>query len=603
MTPSMRGIMILAPPDPCPSLPRPTRSLRHRALAVVMLLSLIGAWPGAALQVPQPQPPRRWVTAATVYNLAVTWDFETGDLRGWRATGHAFDRQPTFGDNPTARQRGQPAQQQGNYWIGTYELYQKGDPDGRPGATQGDAPQGTLTADFTAATDSVSFLIGGGASQQTGVELVQVVNEIDISERRVYFATGQNNETMQRVAWDLRPFKGRPMRIRILDLSSQGWGHVNADDFRFYNASPPPEPTGVIVPQVTGLGIAGAFRLLDSAGLASGHVDSVESTESPGVVVNQDPKAGARVPRGSPVALEVARQPTPVTRVVPDVTGQSLPRATAMIAEAALGVGRVDTIVADTLKPGVVQQFPPGGSRLPPEGHVDLLLAVLPTARVLVPSVIGDRLPEAKRHLASASLRVGKVTGARGGDRVVQTQAPRAGDSAVVGGRVALTLVVAQRRVAVPDLHGMKLRATERALAAVGLTRSGATWIQAAGDSGTVIDQSPAAHDSVVRGSAVQVYLAFPLPRRPNWLLYVVLASGLAAMGTVGYLTWQRVQASNQPPITQVGARPAASSGKPAVDGLVASATGPELGFRPSLEPGSATVEGWSSIKEWREHG
>src|SRR5689334_3040010 len=84
MTPSMRGIMILAPPDPCPSLPRPTRSLRHRALAVVMLLSLIGAWPGAALQVPQPQPPRRWVTAATVYNLAVTWDFETGDLRGWR---------------------------------------------------------------------------------------------------------------------------------------------------------------------------------------------------------------------------------------------------------------------------------------------------------------------------------------------------------------------------------------------------------------------------------------------------------------------------------------------------------------------------------------
>ena len=32
-----------------------------------------------------------------------TWDFETGDLTGWSATGHAFDFQPTFGDD--SRQR------------------------------------------------------------------------------------------------------------------------------------------------------------------------------------------------------------------------------------------------------------------------------------------------------------------------------------------------------------------------------------------------------------------------------------------------------------------------------------------------------------------
>jgi beta-lactam-binding protein with PASTA domain len=567
-----------------------------------MLLSLLGAWPAAAVQVPQPQQPRPWLKAAAAYNIRMTWDFETGDLRGWRPTGHAFDRQPTLGDNPTARQRGQPAQQQGNYWIGTYELYQKGDPDGRPGGIQGDAPQGTLTADFTAATDSVSFLIGGGDSQQTGVELVEVVDDIDLSERRAYFATGENSETMRRVAWDLGPFKGRPMRIRILDLSSQGWGHVNADDFRFYNASPPPDP-GVVVPQVTGRDLGGARGQLDSAGLELGHVDSVGSSAQPGVVVDQDPKAGRRVPRGSTVALEIARPAPPVTKVVPDVVGQSLERATAIITDSALHVGRVDTTVADTLGTRVVQQFPPGGSTLPPEGHVDLLLAVLPTARVLVPNVIGDRLPEAKRHLASASLRVGKVTGGKGGNRVVQSQAPRAGDSAVVGSPVALTLVVARRRVAVPDLHGMKLRAAESALAAVGLTRSDVTWVQAAGDSGTVVNQSPAAHDSVVRGSAVQLYLAFPLPEPPNWWRYVIVALGLGALGTVGYLAWQRVQEPTQPPITQVGARPAARSGEPAVDGFVPSATGPELGFRPGLEPGSATVEGWSSIKEWREHG
>ncbi|GBG25079.1 Hypothetical Protein FCC1311_012962 [Hondaea fermentalgiana] len=32
-----------------------------------------------------------------------TWDFETGDLRGWTKTGTAFDTQPTFGDNSAAR--------------------------------------------------------------------------------------------------------------------------------------------------------------------------------------------------------------------------------------------------------------------------------------------------------------------------------------------------------------------------------------------------------------------------------------------------------------------------------------------------------------------
>ena len=44
-----------------------------------------------------------------------TWDFETGDLRGWTATGDAFAFQPTLGDNPTARHRGQPSNHQGQY--------------------------------------------------------------------------------------------------------------------------------------------------------------------------------------------------------------------------------------------------------------------------------------------------------------------------------------------------------------------------------------------------------------------------------------------------------------------------------------------------------
>ena len=47
--------------------------------------------------------------------------FETGDLTDWEKEGTAFDFQPTWGDNPTARNRGQPSQHQGDWWLGLFE--------------------------------------------------------------------------------------------------------------------------------------------------------------------------------------------------------------------------------------------------------------------------------------------------------------------------------------------------------------------------------------------------------------------------------------------------------------------------------------------------
>jgi len=38
-----------------------------------------------------------------------------------KKTGTAFDNQPNFGDNPTARGKG-PAKQQGDWWIGGAEI-------------------------------------------------------------------------------------------------------------------------------------------------------------------------------------------------------------------------------------------------------------------------------------------------------------------------------------------------------------------------------------------------------------------------------------------------------------------------------------------------
>ena len=85
-----------------------------------------------------------------------------------------FDNQPTFGDNPTARNRGQPSNHQGDWWVGGAE--------NRPckhmeaGKLQRDIPQGTLTsASFLIKGSNISFLIGGGCNA-TVVRAELIVN-------------------------------------------------------------------------------------------------------------------------------------------------------------------------------------------------------------------------------------------------------------------------------------------------------------------------------------------------------------------------------------------------------------------------------------------
>ncbi len=154
-------------------------------------------------------------------------DFEHGDLSNWHATGTAFDYQPTKGDNPTARRRRQPSNHRGDYWIGTFEKYQ-GLPEQQPGQTKGDRPTGTLTSiPFKIAGDSISFLVGGG--DNPGSVYVALV----AGKREVLKATGNNHETMKRVTWDVSQFQGQEAVIFIVDQSNRGWGHINADDFRY----------------------------------------------------------------------------------------------------------------------------------------------------------------------------------------------------------------------------------------------------------------------------------------------------------------------------------------------------------------------------------
>ena len=154
-------------------------------------------------------------------------DFENGDLTNWIAVGTAFEFQPTKGDNSTARRRGQPSNHQGEFWIGTFEKYQ-GTSGSHPGQTQGDKPVGVITSiPFQIKGDQIRFLIGGGKHLDTEYVALRVEG------REVLKATGKHNEQMQRKVWDVTEFRGKQAQIVICDQLTRGWGHINADDFRY----------------------------------------------------------------------------------------------------------------------------------------------------------------------------------------------------------------------------------------------------------------------------------------------------------------------------------------------------------------------------------
>jgi len=151
-------------------------------------------------------------------------DFESGTLANWTVEGDAFQVQPTKGDNTQARNRG-PANMQGNWWIGGYEKHNG--KVGKPGDTVGDQLTGTLTScEFTIKRPYLTFRIGAGnLAGKVGVRLLVDTEVIEL-------ATGVDDETMVIHSSDVHTHVGKKARLQIFDSATDGWGHINADDFR-----------------------------------------------------------------------------------------------------------------------------------------------------------------------------------------------------------------------------------------------------------------------------------------------------------------------------------------------------------------------------------
>ena len=425
----------------------------------------------------------------------VTWDFETGDLRGWTSSGAAFAFQPIRGDNTQSRPPS--SNHQGDYWIGTHGRHED-QPGGTASSIQGDRPQGTLESqEFEIPPGQLSLLVGGGSGFTTRVELV-VISDVGVEER-VLHATGNDSDAMQRLTWDLTPFAGRRGRIRIVDASSGDWGHVNVDDIRF---------ASVTVPNVIGRDEATAHRVLETRGLMVGTSERVESRVAEGRVLVQNPRAGTRVEPGTPINLGVAE----LERViVPNFVGRRGTEVDRVLASSELARGQVRTEESRRPEGSVVSQEPAANTRVPIETTVDLVVAVPVT--VLVPNLVGRSSADAGRQLVDAELRRGRVRRdeSRQPEGTVTAQSPAATERVAIDTAVDL-IVATPVTVLVPDLVGQDAAAVDTLLTRDTELRPGRTTTEESREpEGTVLSHEPAASRRVAVDTEIDLVVATPV--------------------------------------------------------------------------------------------
>jgi serine/threonine-protein kinase len=136
--------------------------------------------------------------------------------------------------------------------------------------------------------------------------------------------------------------------------------------------TPSAGPSQVTLPDLSGLDVTEASRILNVLGLESIIEDSVTSGSEAGTVLATRPGPGAARAPGSRIGLVLSSGGAP--RPVPDVMGRSLEQARVALESAGLRVGRVTSGFLPQAEGRVVQQVPAAGTRAAPDVRVDLVI-------------------------------------------------------------------------------------------------------------------------------------------------------------------------------------------------------------------------------------
>ena len=234
----------------------------------------------------------------------------------------------------------------------------------------------------------------------------------------------------------------------------------------------------VAVPDLIGTSFAEAKTKLDQQGLNSTKTE-VTSSKAAGTVVDQAPKGGGMLAKGSTVTLSVAKgnapttstttttttttqsttttgatttaatttaaaPPQPQSATMPDLTGQKEAAAVTAMGNAGILASIVFVPGTDPLGT-VLEQAKPAGTTVPFHSHVQINVSRGPNATTdaTVPDVVGQALQQAVSTLNAARLRLIylkiPVTSRTQAGKVVQ-QSPLAGGKAPENAQVVVYL-------------------------------------------------------------------------------------------------------------------------------------------------------------------
>lgn len=158
-------------------------------------------------------------TPATPSDRSARFDFESGKLPPWKVVEGAFGH--IIGSRATFFHNRRPYNKQGEHYLTTLE-------SSADAAKGQDGQTGVIVSPlFVPQGGAIQFRVGGGAGQTTYVALCKS------NGQEVAHARGINDQVMQEAEWDLTPYVGQEMFLKVVDRSTSGWGHVTVDDFQF----------------------------------------------------------------------------------------------------------------------------------------------------------------------------------------------------------------------------------------------------------------------------------------------------------------------------------------------------------------------------------
>ncbi|MHB0927548.1 MAG: Stk1 family PASTA domain-containing Ser/Thr kinase [Candidatus Nanopelagicales bacterium] len=194
----------------------------------------------------------------------------------------------------------------------------------------------------------------------------------------------------------------------------------------------------VAVPDLQGLTISQATKLLTNTGLLLGDQLPQASTDRPkDTIISQSPNRDVQVSKGSTVDIVISTGPGQVA--VPNVVNMAtVEQAQAALTAANLKLGAVTQENADAAAGTVIRSDPAAGTMTDPGTAVSLVIS---NGKVQVPNVVGEQASQAETELANLGFNVAHVTQvdttvAAG---TVLSQDPVGGTSADQGSTVTIT--------------------------------------------------------------------------------------------------------------------------------------------------------------------